>query len=402
MLRSNLAVSLIIAWTAAAPADTVELSGGGHLSGNVKRQEKSVIVQVDDDIHVAVPASRVQRVVDSDQLRRYRDLASRAGDDPERHYQLAIWCLKDDNVPGEKQHYKRYHMRRAVELDPNHVKARASLGYTRDNGKWILTSELRRQRGMITVSGGKWALPEAAAIEESREEADKAAKQWIREVTRLTKSVFRNSKNAGESLEKLKSIDDPMAAAAIAEQLEDSRHKNTQSQQMRLLWVDLLGRFRTIVAVQALVKAGVDEVDETVREAALVKLQEFGAGSAVATYMPMLKDNDNRRVNRAARALTYFPDAELALDYVDALVTEHKQIIQPGPGLQAGFSGDGGGGLSTGSKPIVRTHVRENPAVLSLLKTIEPDASYGYDENAWRLHFARLRTAFSGDLRRDP
>ena len=84
-------------------------------------------------------------------------------------------------------------------------------------------------------------------------------------------------------------------------------------------------------------------------------------------------------------------------------MTTHKQEIAPaGPAMQATFSNDGGGGLSTGSKPTVISKPMTNPAVLSLVKAIEPDADYGYDEQAWQQHFAGKRTAFSGDLRRDP
>jgi hypothetical protein len=98
--------------------------------------------------------------------------------------------------------------------------------------------------------------------------------------------------------------------------------------------------------------------------------------------------------------LSWFPDPELALTYIESLVTTHKQQSAPGPGMQVGF-GDGGGGLSTGGKPTVVEQRRTNPAVLALVKTIEPDADYGYDEQAWLLHFARKRSKFSGDLRRD-
>ena len=72
--------------------------------------------------------------------------------------------------------------------------------------------------------------------------------------------------------------------------------------------------------------------------------------SAVATYLSYLKKNDNQLVNRAARALSYFPDPELALTYVDALVTEHKHTVASGGGTQAGFSPDRGGSFSTGNK----------------------------------------------------
>jgi hypothetical protein len=168
-----------------------------------------------------------------------------------------------------------------------------------------------------------------------------------------------------------------------------------------MLWVKLLGQFRNSVSVKALVHAGLVEDDEVIREAALGLLVDYGASSAVATYLPYLKGNDNKLVNRAARALSWFPDRELALTYVDALVTTHKKEFAPDPGMSLGF-GNGGSGMQMGGKKKVKTDQRNNPAVLSLVKSIEPDADYGYDEQAWRRYFASQRSAFSGDLRRDP
>ncbi len=195
-----------------------------------------------------------------------------------------------------------------------------------------------------------------------------------------------------ESLETLQAINDPLAAEAIARQLNESRGNTSQSRPMRLMWVKLLGRFQNSISVQALVIAGIDEQDATVREAALEQLLEYGSGSAVATYLPMLKSNDNQLVNRAARALSWFPDPELALTYVDALVTTHTKQIAGGPGMQAGFDDQGGGGLAMGGKPKVIKTPRTNPAVYTLVKLIEPDVDHGYDEEAWQLHFANKRT----------
>jgi hypothetical protein len=403
-LRS-VCISLSLITLAALPAssigaDTVELSGGGHLTGKVQRKADYVIVTVDDDIQVAIQNSRVRRVVTSDQLKRYREMAARIGDDAERHYQMSRWCMADGNVPGDPQQYRQYHLRRAIEIDPEHVHARAALNYVKHKGDWVLTAKLMRDRGMI-MQAGHWEPAESVAIEEVHEANNVESKKWIREVNRLTAVVVRNSSKSAEALQTIKAIRDPMAAEAIAKQLRNSREKGGQSRALRLVWINLLGQFRNSVAVEALVRAGIDENDQTMREAALNQLQQYGASSASATYLPMLKSNNNKLVNRAARALSWFPDPELALTYVDALVTTHQKESAPGPGMQVGF-GTGGGGMQMGGKKTVERQSLTNPAVLSLVKTIEPEVDYGYDEAAWRRHFANKKTQFSGDLRRDP
>jgi hypothetical protein len=384
-------------------SDTVELSRGGHLTGDVSwtKDKQRLVVRVDDDIRVALPASRVRRVVMSDELAKYEELAKLAGDDAERHYQLGLLCVRSEKFPGDADHYKRFHMKRAVELDPDHSEARAQLGYKKEKGQWIRISELQRRRGMVYYQG-QWQLPEAVAMMKAQDEANLTSKKWIKEVDRLTGIILRGRGKTNEALESLRAIRDPLAAGAIAWQFNHSRGKQIHSRDLRRLWVSLLGGFRNAESVKALVLAGVDEPDATIREAALEQLTSYGAGSAVATYVPMLRADDNAVVNRAARALSWFPDRELALTYVDALVTTHTKEIPASGQTSAGFTPDGGGGMQMGSKKVTISRDFKNPSVLGLLNLIEPDAHYGYDESAWRHHFASQLTAYDGDLRRDP
>ncbi len=380
-------------------ADTVELSGGGHLTGKVERlEEKKIdIVAVDDDLSIAIPVSRVRRVVDSGKLAKYREYAALVGEDAEKHYQLAVWCA--EHIADSKDAYKRFHMQMAIRYDPEHPKARASLDYVKEKGKWIRYTDLQRSRGMI-YSGGNWVLPEAAAIGKYRDSTNVDAKKWIKEVERLIRTASRSDSKGQEAFEALRGINDPLAASAIAKQLADPK----QSRTFKMLWVELLGRFRNQVSVVALVQAGVEERDNVVREEVMEKLQEYGSDSAIATYVAMLRSPHNDEVLRAARALSFFPDPELALTYVDALMTKHTTTIAPGPGIQAGTnSATGGlGSFSTGGdKPKVVTKHLENPQVLTLLKMIEPQADFGYNELAWRQYFAAKRGRASDDLRRD-
>lgn len=95
------------------------------------------------------------------------------------------------------------------------------------------------------------------------------------------------------------------------------------------------------------------------------------------------------------------------MNYVNALVTTRKIVTPAGAGMNLGF-GDGGGGgngiggMSTGSQATVQNDTRTNPAVLSLLRIIEPEVDFGYNETKWRDYFASKKTAYQGDLRRDP
>ncbi len=395
-----LAISLCLFISTVLRADTVEISGGGSLNGIVKRQAEFTVVAVDDEIQVAIPNSRVRRVVESDSLANYRANAEKAGNDAELHYQLAVWCATPGSIPGVSDYYKRFHMQRAIELDPDHPHARASLGYKKQNGKWISTADFWRNRGMISVAG-KWELPEAVSLNDAAQSFDVESKKWIKEISRLVGIATKGSSKSAEAIASIKAIKDPLAAGAIAKQLKDSRGNRSQTIVMRRLWITKLGEFKNGVSVRALVEAGIDEPDDNIREAALEELQHYGSSSAVATYLPMLKANDHALVNRAARALSWFPDPELAMSYVDALVTTKTTQGPAGPGMNVGFGDNGANGMSTGGQPAINKDTKTNPAVYALLREIEPEADFGYDEAKWQAYFASKKTSFSGDLRRD-
>ncbi|TWT50715.1 hypothetical protein Pla22_34580 [Rubripirellula amarantea] len=395
-----------------AIADSLELLGGGHLTGKVVRKGKSVFVAVDDEIQIAVEDARVLRSVNSDELKEYKSLAASVGDDPEAHYKLAIWCATPGNVPGFKQFYTRFHMQRAIELDPNHEAARGYLKYKKDGNKWVRTVDLMRDRGMVRQKG-RWEMPEAVALNEVSETTEVSVKTWIRDLSRLLKVIQKgdstSNRKYAEAVAEMRAIDDPLAAPAISRELMDRRPLPRQAvnpsvRALRRELLTLLIKLDSPVSVQTMVEMGMQETDPDLRERALDALTERGTSSAIATYMATLTDprSSNELINRAARALQWFPREELAMDYINALVTTHTEVPPAGPELQLGFGNDGGGGMTTGRKKVVIKTTKTNPAVLALVKKVIDEVDYGYDEKKWQAYIAAKKNAYSGDLRRDP
>jgi hypothetical protein len=395
-----------------AQADSLDLSGGGGLDGAVSRKNDFVVVTVDDELRIAIrgtPGGPVKQLITSSQLETYRAKAEAAGSDPELNYQLYLWCQKRENLPNHRKAFGDFHLERTIAANPDHSTARAALGYVEHNGKWVLGIELMKERGMVKQND-RWELPESIALKTSAEGSDVRSKLWIRDLARMVKSILRNSK-ADEARIAIDAIDDPLASHAMGLQLmEPSVLKSPVGRDLRMLFIKKLSQFKTAPATQSLVKLGLSDADPLIREAALEALQkyEFGSSSAVATYLPLLRSNDNEIVNAAARALSWFPDPELSLMYTEALMTEHKTVIPPGPGMNVGFGGNesgnsgGLGGMSTGGKAQVVKQRKQNPAALALLTTIEPDQNFGYDQQAWREYFAAQKNSYRGDLRRDP
>jgi HEAT repeat protein len=384
-------------------ADTLELGAGIQVDGKLIRRtdggpKPHVILEMDSGLRAAIPQSRIRKAIRDEDLTWYKSQLETVGDDAEAHYQLGRKC-KANRLPAQCD----YHFRRAIEIDPDHSKARQALRYARDGNDWILFEELQRQRGMINVHSG-WEVPEVYAREKMREEAKEASLVWKNQFLKLRNLYLRGGKRSAEALESIIAIDDPLASLAFADALEDSRGNDLDTRSMRQMYVKKLGSFKTSVAVQALVKAGLAEPDSEVRAMALDQLKEYGAESAVASYLPILSAEKHTpaEVNAALYALNHFPDPELWEHYVDALITEYKTVQAPGPGMQAGRNSLGGMGLAMGGKPEVETNYTRNAGALELLKQIAPGVDFRYDQAAWRSFFAEQLMQSPGDLRRDP
>lgn len=398
--RSLVCGILAIIGTASAFADDrLELRHGGSVSGPVRSFDDGKLnyhlVELSDGIRVAIPNGEVARKTEHEELAQYRENFVRTPDLPEAQFELSRWC-KSQGLRDQAE----FHLRRVVQLDPNHATAREALNFVRDGRQWIPRPEWERKRGLVR-SGGRYYIPEDLAVQESRDQANRKSKRWVGKIARLRAAVLRGGEASAEALQELKAIEDPLAVPAIAEELTGSRSKN-QPVALRLLWIDLLSKFKIPAAVEPLVRLGVKESDAVIREAALEKLSQHGRQSAILSYAPMLKSPNNREVNQAGRALTFLPEPELRFQLVDALVTKHVKTSKPQSEMNVMMGrGGGGGGLQMGGKPKVETEFVRNPQVLAALREIAPEVDFNYNQDRWRLYFANQLGSYSGDLRRD-
>jgi hypothetical protein len=379
-----------------AHGDVVQLRSGGQIEGKVARIDSGklpyAVVQIDPRLKIAIPESQINRVAEAEGLAEYRTRAAATPAEAEEQYELARWC-KANQLSAQARH----HLQRAIALDPDHARARASLGFVPHDGKWIRATELQESRGLVSV-GGKYRLPAEVMIAQAQREADAKSKSWAREIDRLRKQMLRGGDKGAEALAALAAIDDPSAALAIGKELTQA---TKQPRDLRMFWIEKLAQFGNSPALEALVRVGLSDSDSVVREKALETLRRVSPATAIANYMPMLRSNDNAIVKRAAEALSYFPDPELALPLVDALVTEHKTVIPADQSTNVGFSSTGSGGMSAGGKAKMIVNRVQNPAVLTLLRDLEKDVNFGYDQLRWRHHFAAKLSGYQGDMRRD-
>lgn len=380
-----------VAW-----GEEVQLRGGGRLSGKVSRVDSGkapyAVIEVDPGIKVAIPENQLASLTEPEALAEYRRRAAETPQEAEAQYELAAWCQR-----SSLRAQARHHLQRVIRIDPSHQRARDALGYVSYDGKWVREADLQKARGLVRING-KYRMPAEYLLTEAKESGEKRSKVWVRDIDRLKKQVARGGDRAAEAQAELAAIDDPLAAMAIGKELVEGVG---QSRDLRLFWIDKLAQLNSPAGLGPLLRVGLMEADPVVREKSLQTLNQLAPQAAKVFYVSRLSDNDNAVVRRAAEALSFFPDPELMLPLINALVTTHTKVIPADQSTSVGFNSAGGGGLTTGGQAQKLVTRIENPPVLEALQQLEPGANYGFDQRLWRMHLASKLSGYRGDMRRD-
>jgi hypothetical protein len=387
-------------------AEVFVLRSGGRIEGEHLNPDRSAgqayQVRTDDGVRLALAESAVQRVVTKTDIdKQYETLLPKVPNTVEGHWSMAEWCKEAGLVDQRKRH-----LAAVVALDPNHADARKALGYSRYGARWMLPEEYMQSQGYVRYKGA-WRLKQEIDIDTQANRHELAAKQFRRDIRRWLEQVASGGRHAETAERELNAINDPDAAPALAEILADTQ----QPRAVRQRCLDILGRLPPGLAMRTLINIAMDDPDANIQDACLSELKREGAPSAVSSFVSQLKSKDNTRVNRAAECLQRLGDKSATLPLINALVTEHKFLIQQGgsPGGMSATFGNGGsgsnspgGGLSMGGKPKEVKQKLPNPSVRAALATLHPGVNYQYDIDAWRSWYTTSQTTASIDLRRDP
>src|SRR6188768_102629 len=117
-------------------ADTFHLASGGQVQGEWLNKEETPLLK-----YVVRQTSGVVLTLTQEQVREhlrelpaereYEALAEQTPDTVEAQWKLAQWCLEH-----HLSRQRTTHLTRIIELDPNHQRARALLGFAFVNGRW--------------------------------------------------------------------------------------------------------------------------------------------------------------------------------------------------------------------------------------------------------------------------
>jgi hypothetical protein len=312
------------------------------------------------------------------------------------HWKMAEWC-RENRLSKQRQ----AHLKRVLELDPDHEQARHALGYSQISGRWVTQEQVMRERGYVKSkhAPGKWVLPQEEALLEKRKQTKNAQMEWMAKVKRW--SSWLDTDKAGMAIEGLKSINDPLAVLALSKYLKDDRRREA-----RLLYVQALSRINVSASMEVLINTSLYDEDDEVRLAALDEVVARNYLPGVAMYVQALRHKDNEVVNRAAVALGQLKDPLAIGPLIDALVTTHTFVVQKGqPGqTQATFGNlpGGGGGYNFGgsSTEIIKKRF-ENRDVLQALVDLTGGTSFNFDVKAWKYWYVGQKKPKTLDARRD-
>jgi len=372
-----------------AAGDELVLASGARLRGTWlnphERPRQSYAIETAQGARMTLdPALVVEAIRQPPALAEYRRLAPRVADTVEQQWKLAEWC-RDHQLARERER----HLRRVIELDPDHVPARRGLGYAELGGQWVKRRDVLVERGFV-YHEGEWRLPQEIDLLEERRRVERTAKEWFEKLKRWRRQL--SGDEAAEALASLQAIRDPLAISALTWALQHDKHRR-----LRLLYVEVLGKIDDPRSLQVLIATALSDGDAEVFHACLDWIGARQTPGVVRQLALVLQDGDNRRVNRAAMILGQLGDNAAIEPLIDALVTTHIVVAPNASGRSrdtvtyafnnssssAGPAGASGTSLVQGNGPeriLVRAANQDVLHALSQLTGV----SFSFDQRTWR------------------
>ena len=377
-----LAIVFVMVSRPALRAEVFSLEGGGRLEGDwINKSEKPLTAYVvrRNGVVITLPLHQVLDVVRRSPTElEYDKRAPATADTLGAQWDLAEWCR---NAGLSQQ--RKVHLQRVIELDPNHRKARAALGYVFKDGRWTTQEVLHREDG-YELYRGKWRTPQEIEILEADSRLEISQKDWLSKLTRLRRDLDEPGKSRA-ALETLAAIKDPVAIGPLGQMLSRER-----ARQVKALYVDmLLGMAASDASLQGrvlplLISHAMKDKDIEVFYYIVDQLAKQKQPLVTERFVDFLASASNEEVNRGAEALGKLHDSSAIAPLIEALITKHQQIRR-GAGANASTVGmvDGNSFFKQGDETqIVILHVQNQHVLASLGKLTGVD--FGFDQKAWR------------------
>lgn len=377
----------------------------GTLLNPDQEPRKTYLIQTPDDKKVTIRADELknQRRA-SDAEVEYVKRRAAVADTVESQWELAEWCRQNRFLTNRETHLKRI-----IEISPDHKEARTALGYRRFNDKWMTQEEIQKSRGYKRYKGG-WRTEQQIESLKKAEKREKEEKRWYVNVKRYL--GWLGTSKTEQAMYAFSKIKDPVAVAALGSFLAGN-----QSREVKLVLIRVLANIiaanpqEGTVAQKPLALSTIEDPDEEIRLSCLDVLKKTKDPDVVAFFIGKLnvklatrkyKKDANMMINRAALALGQMGDKSAVSPLIGMLITEHKEKITSGKANQTSATFDtrgGGGGLSMGTKTRIVIHPINNQDVLEALIKLT-GVSFNFDVDAWEAWDDRQTQQAVPDTRR--
>ncbi len=398
-LAQTVVAVLLVAACEPAPGEVFLLTNGARIEGQLLNPDESprqrFVILTSSGTRVTLDRTQVKQILHQRPAEaEYTTIRHNYPDTVDGHWALAEWCRKQGLTDR-----RQVHLKRIIELAPDHPGARAGLGYTRNEGRWFTRDELMDHWGMVRFEGA-WRCPQEVELLQREHARDKAEAEWLKKL-RMWRS-WLDGRRAAEARQAILAIRDPYAVAALSVALEDDERRPA-----RLVYAEALGNIGSPAALLALARAAMKDSNAEVRVACIERLPQRPDPVLVSYFLGYLDHKENPMVQRAAVALGWLKDPASVVPLIDALVTTHKRTIGRGGGagsisttFGSGSSGGSPGGLSMNQGPkVVRFEVRNQPVLEALVMLT--DKNFGFDRQAWKRWYSAAQQPAEVNLRRD-
>lgn len=404
MRLSIWAFGIIVAMSApAVRADLFELKDGGEVVGAVIERSEAgdYVVKTADGAQISLDRNSIHRIVQQDEATaEYRRKSRSAPDTVEAHRELAEWCRAHKMLDAAD-----HHLARVAELDPADEDARRSLGYMRVGERWLTSDELMTERGMIFYDG-KYRTKQDAALRDREKKQSTVNVDWFQQLKKWRGFLdHRRPERVAEGQAHILAINDPQAAPSLIRVMEAEEDDDVFE-----FFLRVLAQLDHPAALQQLVAYTLDpDMNPEFRAQARDYLVRWPRPVPIVPYVNALKSKNNTVVNLAGVALGQLGDPAAISPLIDALVTNHTRVVNPGNGgggdqMSASFnpSGGGGGGLSMGGNaPKVVKEDYNNERVHQALMKLSGKQNFEFDEPAWRAWYVDMQMRQNVNARRD-
>ena len=412
-------VIVFLSYAAMARADVISLKNGGEIRGLIQKNTRTpssngsdVIVKTLGGSLITVAKSEIEsirrrRLI----LEEYESRRRKAPDTVDGQWKLARWCRKQ-RLTLER----RTHLKRIVELNPQHEQARRSLGHQKYDGVWMSREEYMKSQGQVLYRG-RYVFPQELEQIKLDRLAKEGKREWHKKIklwhTWITGDRTKQQKQA---LQELSAITDSLAIPALSKRFRDEPQPA-----LRELYISILGRMQSVESLQALLYQAIFDSQPNLREVAVAAVPEDQTNAAIRALVRGLKSELNLVVGRSATALALLGNDQVVPQLIDALVTTHRyRVVVPDNGANTiGFAANGGQApLTSGLPPDVELQLmtgqlpygavvippndpgaqmrkktqiikrtQKNGAVLEALKSLT-DEDFSYNRSKWRLWWA--------------